>query len=32
LGVTKKENKLTKADLSKMSQEEKDSILEKMLR
>jgi hypothetical protein len=32
LGVTKKENKLTKVDLSKMSQEEKDSILEKMLR
>jgi integrase/recombinase XerD len=32
LGITKKENKLTKADLSKMSQKEKDSILEKIFR
>jgi hypothetical protein len=32
LGITKKENKLTRADLSKMSQEEKDSILEKIFR
>jgi integrase/recombinase XerD len=31
-GINKKENKLSKADLSKMSQEEKDSILEKIFR
>ena len=30
-GITKKENKLSKADLSKMSQEQKDSIIEKLL-